>query len=121
VQSKTLEYYLSLRYPFQIETLSDDDGGGFLISYPDLEGCISDGDTIEEAIEMGNDAKQSWISARLEEGFVIPEPEANNLRYSGRITLRTPKTLHRKLVHTAQAEGVSLNQYLLYLVSKNSV
>lgn len=119
MQSKALEYYLSLRYPFRIETLLDEDGGGFMISYPDLEGCVSDGETVEEVMEMGKDAKESWISARLEEGLPIPEPGDNDAGYSGRITLRTPRSLHRKLAQTAKAEGVSLNQYLLYLVSKN--
>ena len=35
---------------FRIETLSDEDGGGFLISYPNLAGCVSDGETTEEAM-----------------------------------------------------------------------
>ena len=50
---------------FRIETLSDEDGGGFLISYPNLAGCVSDGETTEEAMEMGTNAKhQSAPSAR---------------------------------------------------------
>lgn len=120
MQSKSLEYYLSLRYPFRIETLSDEDGGGFLITYPDLAGCVSDGETIAEAVEMGKDAKTSWILVRLEEGLPIPEPGGSDSGYSGRITLRTPKTLHKRLVQSAQREGVSLNQYLLYLVSRDA-
>ena len=37
-------------YPFTIRELAIDDGGGFLIEFPDLPGCISDGETVEEAI-----------------------------------------------------------------------
>ena len=39
-------------YPFTIRPLSEEDGGGFAIEYPDLPGCISDGDTPEELIEQ---------------------------------------------------------------------
>ena len=50
-----------LKYPFEIRQLSGEEGGGYLISFPDLPGCISDGDTIEEAIKNGIDAMNSWI------------------------------------------------------------
>ena len=40
-----------IKYPFEIRQLSEEEGGGYLISFPDLPGCISDGETIEEAIE----------------------------------------------------------------------
>lgn len=64
MKNKELEYYLSLKYPFRIETISEKDGGGFVIDFPDLDGCISDGETIEEALEMGEDARKSWIIAK---------------------------------------------------------
>lgn len=115
---KDLKYYLSLNYPFKIEALSKEDGGGFLITYPDLPGCMSDGETIEEAVEMGQDAKRAWLETALEKGLEIPEPFTTTEKYSGRITVRTPRSLHRKLIEEAQEEGVSLNQYLVYLLSK---
>ena len=40
-------------YPFEIRPLSSEDGGGFLISFPDFAECISDGETVEEAIANG--------------------------------------------------------------------
>jgi|Deesub1362A_J573_1020465.scaffolds.fasta_scaffold03130_7 antitoxin HicB len=117
MERKNLKYYLSLKYPYKIETLSEENGGGFLITYPDLPGCMSDGDTVEEAIKMGEDAKRAWIETRLEQGLEIPEPFSND-KYSGRITLRAPKSLHRELIEQTEKEGVSLNQYLVYLLSK---
>ncbi len=120
-ERKELEYYLSQSYPFNIETLSEEDGGGYLISYPDLPGCYSDADTAEEAIRMGEDARKSWIQTRYEDGFEVPEPFSSFAQYSGRITLRTPKTLHRKLIEQAEREGVSLNQYINYLLSRELV
>lgn len=119
MEIKKLEYYLSLNYPYNIETLPEEDGGGFFITYPDLPGCVSDGDTLEEVISMGEDAKKAWIETRLEQGLDIPEPYTGE-NYSGRITVRTPKSLHRDLIKQAEKEGVSLNQYLVYLLSKGS-
>lgn len=49
-------------YAFTIRELTPDDGGGFLIEFPDLPGCISDGETVEEAIDNGADALKSWLS-----------------------------------------------------------
>ena len=43
-------------YPFEIRPLAAAEGGGFLISFPDFSECISDGETIEEAIAHGRDA-----------------------------------------------------------------
>ncbi len=116
---KDLNYYLSIEYPFTVEPIAKEDGGGYLISYPDLPGCISDGETVEEAIEMGKDARICWLEASLEKGMEIPEPESSSL-YNGRITLRAPKSLHRQLVLDARKEGISLNQYLVYLLGKRS-
>ena len=61
---------------------------------------MSDGDTVEEAVKMGEDAKRAWIKTRFEQDLEVPEP-FSSYKYSGRITLRTPKGLHRKLVEQA--------------------
>jgi len=49
-----------LDYPFQVRPLTEEEGGGYLIEFPDLPGCLSDGATIEEAIANGADALRSW-------------------------------------------------------------
>ena len=50
-------------YAHIISPLSDEDGGGYLITFPDLPGCMSDGDSIEEAIRSGAEAEQAWLAA----------------------------------------------------------
>ena len=50
-----------LQYPFNITELPDEEGGDYLIEFPDLPGCISDGETIDEAIANGQDALFCWI------------------------------------------------------------
>lgn len=62
------------QYPFKIRPLSDEEGGGFLISFTDFSECISDGDTVEEAIQNGLDALQETISALESMNIDVPEP-----------------------------------------------
>jgi antitoxin HicB len=61
-------------YRFTIRPLPDEEGGGYLIEFPDLPGCMSDGETIEQAIAHGIDAMQGWIEAMRAEGHPIPAP-----------------------------------------------
>lgn len=63
-----------LRYPVLIEPLSEEDGGGFLATVPDLPGCMSDGETPEEALVNVQDAILAWIEAATDMGQPIPEP-----------------------------------------------
>jgi antitoxin HicB len=107
-------------YPFTLRLLSEEDGGGYLIEFPDLPGCISDGETVEEAIENGRDAVQSWIHAANENNMTVPVPgQSQNLNhYSGKFVQRLPKSLHMKLSETAKAEGISINQLALSLIAE---
>jgi predicted RNase H-like HicB family nuclease len=63
-----------LEYPVIIEPLSSDDGGGFYASVPDLPGCMSDGETPQEAITNVQDAIICWIEAAKEAGRSVPKP-----------------------------------------------
>ena len=63
-----------LQYPFNISVLSIEEGGGYLIEFPDLPGCISDGDTIDEAIANGEDALFCWIETSKQHGDEVPQP-----------------------------------------------
>ncbi len=63
-----------LEYPVIVEPLSADDGGGFYVSVPDLPGCMSDGETPEQAIVNVQDAIACWIEAANEAGRSVPKP-----------------------------------------------
>ena len=115
---KTLNEYMSMSY--KMEIIEDQDEGGFVISYPDLPGCITCGETIEIAMQNAKDAKREWIRAALEEGIEIYEPDSLE-NYSGQFKLRIPRSLHRSLAEHSQREGISMNQYCVYLLSKNDV
>lgn len=113
---KTIDYYLSL--PYRMELVEDKDEGGFVVSFPDLRGCISSGETVDLAVANANEAKEEWLAAALEDGYEIPEPDSLE-DYSGQFKLRIPRSLHRQLAEHSRREGISMNQYCLYLLSRN--
>lgn len=102
-------------YPFEIRPLGKDEGGGFLITFPDLPGCMSDGATPEEAMEHGKDAFNCWMSAHIEDGRPIPAPRGGE---PVRFVLRLPRNLHSRLAASARADGVSLNSEVLSILSE---
>lgn len=93
-------------YPFELRPLEQEEGGGWLIVFPDLPGCMSDGGTPEEAIINGRDAVSAWIKAAKEAGREIPRPGELP---SGRFIARIPRSLHARLAARAKQEGVSMN------------
>ena len=116
---KTIDYYLSL--PYRLEIVPDTEEGGYAARYPELPGCITYSDTMEGIIANAEDAKKAWIEAALEEGIEIAEPQQGSdlAEYSGQFKLRMPKSLHKSLSVHAKEEGISMNQYCLYLLAKN--
>lgn len=113
---KTIEYYMSL--PYRLEIVPDLEEGGYAARFPELPGCITLGNTMEEAASNAEDAKKEWLWAALEDGMEIPEPMSME-SYSGQFKLRLPKSLHRRLAEHSKEEGVSMNEYCVYLLSKN--
>ena len=112
---KDLNYYL--RLPYSVVLIPAEEGG-YAVKIAELPGCLSQGETVEEALAMIEDAKRGWLEVALNEGMDIPEPGREEEEYSGRILLRAPKSLHRELVQRARREGVSLNQFITYQLSK---
>jgi antitoxin HicB len=105
-------------YPFDLRPLSKDEGGGWLITWPDLPGCMSDGETPEEAICNGRDAFDAWMLVRQED---LKKPAPKSLALSSkpaRFVLRTPKSMHTRLVAKAEAEGVSLNSLVTTFIAE---
>lgn len=113
---KKLNDYMEMSY--RMEIVEDKEEGGFVVSYPDLPGCITCGETIESAVANAIDAKKAWIEAALEDGIEIYEPD-NLDNYSGQFKLRIPRSLHRLLAEHSKREGISMNQYCVYLLAKN--
>ncbi|OUL28610.1 antitoxin HicB [Nostoc sp. T09] len=113
IEKPSLEYYLNLQYPV---TLYPDPEGGYVAQIKDLPGCLTQGETLEQTMANINEARELWIETAYEADDDIPLPSGDD-SYSGKLLVRMPKSLHRRLAETAEREGVSLNQYIVYLLS----
>ncbi len=101
-------------YPFTTLPLTEDEGGGFMVEYADLPGCVSDGDTPEEAIRHGRDAVKAYLLSCAKHGDPIPKPGPA----SGQWRQRVPRSLHARLVARARQEGVSLNALVTAMIAE---
>ncbi len=84
------EFAIVDKYAFTIRPLSIEDGGGYLIEYPDLPGCHSDGDTPEQAIVNGRDAVRSYLMSCRKHGDPIPKPGSPSSS-SGQFRVKMPR------------------------------
>jgi len=106
---------IKMRYPIKVFYSEKDKG--FIAIVPDLPGCSAFGETEEEAIKQVKIAEELWLKTAKKERRKIPRPSSEDV-YSGKILARTPKSLHKELMEKAKEEGVSLNQFVVYLLSK---
>jgi antitoxin HicB len=107
------------RYPAVVRELDPKEGGGFLAEIPDLPGCVSDGETAEEAVANVYKAALEWIDAAEKLGRQIPDPSDKSGSYSGKWVQRVPKSLHRTLATEARREGVSLNTLVIGFLAES--
>ena len=70
--NQELNYYMNLSYRMKI--VEDKDEGGFVLSYPDLPGCMTCSDSLDDLLELAKEAKETWILGILEDGKEIPLP-----------------------------------------------
>lgn len=112
---KSLEGYKSQHFRMIIEYSQEDNV--HVVRFPDLPGCIAHGETPEKAVEYALKVKNDWLEEAYNSGWTLPEP-ASTPESSGRITLRVPKYLHRRLIDRTELEGVSLNQLILSYVAE---
>ena len=110
---KNVEYYMNLPYNYIVQPITDESGSYFYARVLELDGCQSTG----EAYENLREAMEGWIETKLEGGFEVPLPVGYD-DFSGKFVVRIPKSLHYRLTIEAEQEGVSLNQYALYKLSK---
>ena len=102
------------QYQFTVRPLSKDEGGGYLVEYPDLPGCMSDGETIEEAIANGRDALRDCVDVFEESGRKLPKPGIVAAQWRQRL----PRTLYSKLTKQAEHEGVSINSLVTAMIAE---
>ena len=102
-------------YPIEIRPLTAEEGGGFLATFPDLPGCMADGETPEEAVTDACDTFECWMDAHIADGRPVPMPGIANA--SGKFVQCLHRSIHSRLQYQAKAEGVSLNQLVTAYIS----
>lgn len=99
-------------YSFSVKNESNSDGNvEYIVVFQDFQNIIGVGETVGEAVKEAYGNLKAYFEYCDELGIEIPEPAKNNLfsEYSGKITLRIPKTLHREIAEYANQDGISLN------------
>jgi len=112
--TQLLDGYLQKQYRFDV---IPDEAGGYVIEYPDLQGCMTQVETVNEVSAAAREIFELWVEAAIDSNFTIPEPTYPE-EYSGRFVLRMPKSLHRRLAERAAQEGASLNQFAVALLAE---
>ena len=102
------------KYQFTVRPLSKDEGGGYLVEYPEIPGCMSDGETVEEAITNAREALRDCIDVFKETGRPIPKPSSASAQWRQRL----PRTLYGKLTKQAETEGVSINSLVTAIIAE---
>lgn len=114
-ETKPLEYYLGLEYSFN--AIADPDGG-YVIVFPNLPGCMTQVESLDEIPYMAEDVRDGWLETVYDadpDSVPLPSYPAD---CNGKVSLRLPKSLRRSLAESAEAEGVSLNEYAAMLLAK---
>ncbi len=94
----------------ELRPLTEEEGGGWLATFPDLPGCMSDGETPEEALRNAAEAETAWLAAHQKWGMVKAGKPA-------RLVARLPRSIHRNLQERANEEGVSINTMMVTLIA----
>ena len=102
------------QYQFTVRPLSTEEGGGYLVEYPDIPGCMSDGETVAEAIANGREALRDCLEVFKESGRKIPKPVIEAAQWRQRL----PRTLYSKLTKQAETEGVSINSLVATIIAE---
>ena len=104
---KDLNYYLTLPWNFEFEKAVKD---GYYVRVKGLS-CHSYGETLAEAAENIKEALECHIESCLEDGDIVPEPEHFE-KCTGRLSIRTSKSMHCKLEKIAKEEDVSVSHLI---------
>jgi predicted RNase H-like HicB family nuclease len=106
-----------LQKPFARVLIPDHETGTFTAFIQEFPGCVTQGNTREQALQRLERTAQAWLESALDQGHQIPAPAAEE-QYGGKVALRIPRSLHRRAAEAAEREGVSLNHFIATAVAE---
>jgi len=117
IAARVAEY---MELPYTITMVYDTSGGppAWVVGVEELQGCLSQGDTPDEAISMIREAMEGWLQVAVAYGDEIPPPKDHFPEHSGKFQVRLPVGLHGKLARVAKEQAVSLNQLVTAILAE---
>lgn len=116
-KKRRMESYLQVAYPVQLHREEQDGEAYWIAEVADLPGCMADGESPPAALRSLEKAKRIWLETAAAEGRPIPPPSQMG-EFSGRVLLRLPRSMHRRLALRARTEDTSANQLIVMLLSE---
>ncbi len=103
--------------PYARVLTPDPASGAYTAEVLEFPGCFGQGNTPDEAIRDLEASMEAWIEATLAAGGMLPEPlESRN--FSGRLSLRLPKSYHAEAARLAELDGISINQWIVNAIAE---
>jgi predicted HicB family RNase H-like nuclease len=106
-----------MNYPMRLYTVETVEGPEWIAEFVDIFGCGGGGNTAQEALKDALVNLEYYLEFAKERGEDIPQPSDYN-ECNGKIALRIPKSMHRRLLKLSADEGKSLNQVILDLFDR---
>ena len=100
-----------IHYKYEMDIFWSEEDEAYVVNVPELVGCITHGETIEEAVEMAKEAIEGYLETLKKMGKPIPVPLAEK-KFSGKIPLRIDPILHRSIAQQATMERKSVNSFI---------
>lgn len=98
-------------FKYQLEITWSEEDKAYIVNVPELSGCMTHGDTVEEALKSAQEAIEGYIESLEARGLPVPTPLSEK-KFSGKIPLRLDPSLHRNLMTKAKIAKVSLNKFI---------
>jgi antitoxin HicB len=109
-------YFMGLPYT---RVLKRHETGVMVASVQELDGCIAHGETAAEALENLERVQAAWLELAIGDGQQVPLPAADEEELpSGRLLVRLPRLLHKKLIQIAEVDDTSLNTAVTQALSE---
>lgn len=115
--AKKYKDYIS-KYSYRIVWSEEDQV--FIVSIDELHGCITHGETMEEAISMGKEAALCHIEGLNKDKKEIPLP-ISLTKFKGVFPVRTTPELHSHLARVAASRHISMNKLIVDLLEKSII
>jgi antitoxin HicB len=105
-------------YAFDVKKMKVEQHVFYYIESKCIKGCVAQGDTLDEALTLFEELEKECYETAMKYNIPIEETVESVTSYSGKLLLRMPKTLHKRLAENALLEGVSINQLAIAALSE---